>query len=47
MLRDPQHERKIINYFKSTLFVLSNVEGLREFFSSLLASNEKHETRNF
>jgi hypothetical protein len=40
MLRDPQHERKIINDFKSSPFVtsidsvqaLSYVEGLREGF---------------
>jgi hypothetical protein len=28
MLRVPQHERKIINEFKSSPFVLSHVEGL-------------------
>jgi hypothetical protein len=28
MLRDPQHERKIINEFKASPFVLSYVEGL-------------------
>src|SRR4029453_12095952 len=34
MLRVPQHERKIINDFKSTPIVLSHVEGLRERFSA-------------
>src|SRR5919106_5983866 len=34
MLREPQHERKIINDIKSTPFVLSHVEGLREGFSA-------------
>ena len=34
MLRDPQHERKIINDFKSSPFILSYVEGLREDFSA-------------
>ncbi len=32
MLRDPQHERKIINDFNSPPFVLSYVEGVREVF---------------
>jgi hypothetical protein len=34
MLRVPQHERKIINDFKSSSFVLSHVEGFREDFSA-------------
>jgi hypothetical protein len=35
MLRNPQHERKIIDDFKSSPFVLSSyVEGLREGFSA-------------
>ena len=39
MLRDPQHERKIINDFNSPPFVLSYVEeSPREFFSNLLVS---------
>ena len=33
MLREPQHERKIINVMKSPPFVLSPVEGLQEGFS--------------
>jgi hypothetical protein len=37
MLREPQHERKLINDIKPTPFVLSVVEGLRKgFFSSPL-----------
>jgi hypothetical protein len=35
MLRDPQHERKIINDFKSPPFVLSHVEGLGEGFLAI------------
>jgi tripartite-type tricarboxylate transporter receptor subunit TctC len=34
MLRVPQHERKIINDFKSVPIILSHVEGLRERFSA-------------
>jgi len=37
MLREPQHERKIINDIKSPPFVLSLVEGLPNgFFDALL-----------
>jgi hypothetical protein len=32
MLREPQHERKIINAIKPPPFVLSSVEGLRKVF---------------
>jgi hypothetical protein len=32
MLREPQHDRKIINDFKFSPFVLSHVEGLRWVF---------------
>jgi hypothetical protein len=32
MLRVPQHDRKIINDFKFSPFVLSHVEGLRVVF---------------
>ena len=35
MLREPEHERKIITDFKPSPFVLSHVEGLREGFSAL------------
>jgi hypothetical protein len=34
MLREPQHERTILNDFKSSPFVLSHVEELREGFSA-------------
>jgi hypothetical protein len=34
MLREPQHERKILRDFKTPPFVLSTVEGLRESFSA-------------
>jgi hypothetical protein len=34
MLREPQHERKIVNDIKTPPFVLSPVEGLRESFST-------------
>jgi hypothetical protein len=30
MLREPQHERKILNDIKTRPFVLSAVEGLRQ-----------------
>jgi len=37
MVREPHHERKILNDIKIPPFVLSAVEGLREgFFSGLL-----------
>jgi hypothetical protein len=36
MLREPQHERKIINDFKPYPFVLSHVEGLQKSFSAAL-----------
>jgi hypothetical protein len=34
MLREPQHERKILNEIKTPPFVLSIVEGLRQSFSA-------------
>ena len=34
MLRVPQHGRKNINHFKTSPFVLSSVEGLREHCSA-------------
>src|SRR3990172_1021583 len=34
MLREPQHERKILNDIKTPPFVLSTVEGLRQSFST-------------
>jgi len=34
MLREPQHERKILNDIKTPPFVLSTVEGLRRSFSA-------------
>jgi len=34
MLRVPQHERKIIDEINHPPFVLSDVEGLREYFSA-------------
>jgi hypothetical protein len=37
MLREPQHERKLLNHFRYPPFVLSDVEGLlKEFFNDLL-----------
>ena len=47
MLREPQHERKIINDFNSPPFVLSYVEGVREFFSNLLGLGFKSITPPF
>jgi hypothetical protein len=38
MLRDPQHERKIIDNFKSSPFVLSHSKESERVFSSLLVS---------
>jgi hypothetical protein len=34
MLREPQHERKILNDIRTPPFVLSTVEGLRQSFSA-------------
>src|SRR5262245_2380808 len=41
MLREPQHERQIINNIKLSPFVLSHVEGLRKVFQQPARNNSR------